>query len=177
MQLCLCKFCSICFPELKQFCSHVKKHQHTANYIFRYVKVQLVLKKTLENIDELSLCVLKASSTRCLWRGRWHYPLHQGSSCWVIEIFSVLFFRVEMCVFVIFCNFIHNGKPDNTLSVLGNSLPNATRWMVSMEEKVHYEPEQLSDFASALAVFFGSYYAFNLEYQESASTTLEMIQR
>lgn len=53
----------------------------------------------------------------------------------------------------------------------------ATQWMVSMEEKVFYESEQLHDFASTLAVFFGSYYVFNLEYQESASTTLEMIQR
>lgn len=63
------------------------------------------------------------------------------------------------------------------LSVLGNSLMSATRWMVSMEEKVFFEPEQLHDFASTLAVFFGSHYVFNLEYEESASTTLEMIQR
>nr|XP_033485765.1 uncharacterized protein LOC117258750 [Epinephelus lanceolatus] len=61
--------------------------------------------------------------------------------------------------------------------VLGNSLVSATQWMVSMEGKVFYEPEQLHDFASALAVFFASYYIFNLEYQESASTTLEMIHR
>lgn len=30
----VCKFCSICIAELKQFCSHVKEHQHTANYRF-----------------------------------------------------------------------------------------------------------------------------------------------
>lgn len=29
-----CKFCSICISELIQFCSHVKSHQHTANYRF-----------------------------------------------------------------------------------------------------------------------------------------------
>ncbi|XP_041849213.1 uncharacterized protein LOC121645005 [Melanotaenia boesemani] len=61
--------------------------------------------------------------------------------------------------------------------VLGNDLVSATRWMVSMEGKVFFEPEQLHDFASALAVFFASYYVFNLEYQESASTTMEMILR
>ncbi|KAJ8333515.1 hypothetical protein SKAU_G00415230 [Synaphobranchus kaupii] len=59
----------------------------------------------------------------------------------------------------------------------GNSVMSATRWMVSMEGKVFFEPEQLHDFATTLAVFFGSHYVFNLEYEESASTTLEMIQR
>lgn len=29
-----CKFCSVCTSELRQFCCHVKKHQHTANYRF-----------------------------------------------------------------------------------------------------------------------------------------------
>ncbi len=53
----------------------------------------------------------------------------------------------------------------------------ASHWMVSIEGKVFYEANQLHDFASAFAVFFGSFYLFNLEYQESASTTLEMIQR
>lgn len=49
--------------------------------------------------------------------------------------------------------------------------------MVSIEGKVRYELTQLHDFISAFAVFFGSYYVFNLEYQEAASTTLEMVQR
>lgn len=53
----------------------------------------------------------------------------------------------------------------------------ATQWMVSMEGKIFFEADQFHDFASALAVFFGTYYVFNLEYQELASTTLEMIQR
>ncbi|KAK2899480.1 hypothetical protein Q8A73_012609 [Channa argus] len=61
--------------------------------------------------------------------------------------------------------------------MLGNMLMSATRWMVSMEGKIFYEADQFHDFSSVLAVFFGSYYIFNLEYQESASTTLEMIQR
>ncbi|XP_063325341.1 uncharacterized protein LOC134624301 [Pelmatolapia mariae] len=60
---------------------------------------------------------------------------------------------------------------------LGNNFMSASRWMVSLEGKVFYEPEQMHDFASTLAVFFASYYVFNLEYQESASITLEMIQR
>ncbi|CAI5683790.1 unnamed protein product [Oreochromis niloticus] len=49
--------------------------------------------------------------------------------------------------------------------------------MISLEGKIFYEPEQMHDFGSTLAVFFASYYVFNLEYQESASITLEMIQR
>ncbi|KAK2863400.1 hypothetical protein Q5P01_002933 [Channa striata] len=61
--------------------------------------------------------------------------------------------------------------------MLGNKFMSATRWMVSMEGKIFYEADQFHDFPSVLAVFFGSYYVFNLEYQESASTTLEMIQR
>uniref|UniRef100_A0A3P8NYM5 Uncharacterized protein n=1 Tax=Astatotilapia calliptera TaxID=8154 RepID=A0A3P8NYM5_ASTCA len=60
---------------------------------------------------------------------------------------------------------------------LGNNFMSASRWMISLEGKVFYEPEQMHDFASTLAVFFASYYVFNLEYQESASITLEMIQR
>uniref|UniRef100_A0A9J7XDH2 Uncharacterized protein n=1 Tax=Cyprinus carpio carpio TaxID=630221 RepID=A0A9J7XDH2_CYPCA len=61
--------------------------------------------------------------------------------------------------------------------MLGSSLLFATHWMVSIEGKVFYEANQLHNFASAFAVFFGSFYVFNLEYQESASTTLEMVQR
>ncbi|XP_076743933.1 uncharacterized protein LOC143419931 [Maylandia zebra] len=60
---------------------------------------------------------------------------------------------------------------------LGNNFMSASRWMISLEGKTFYEPEQMHDFASTLAVFFASYYVFNLEYQESASITLEMIQR
>ncbi|XDV11850.1 hypothetical protein PO909_000655 [Leuciscus waleckii] len=61
--------------------------------------------------------------------------------------------------------------------MLGSSLLFATHWMVSIEGKVFYEANQLNNFASAFTVFFGSFYVFNLEYQESASTTLEMVQR
>ena len=50
----------------------------------------------------------------------------------------------------------------------------STHWMVSIEGKVLFEANQLN--ASAFVVFFGSFYAFNLEYQESASTTLELVQ-
>uniref|UniRef100_A0A3P8P8F6 Uncharacterized protein n=1 Tax=Astatotilapia calliptera TaxID=8154 RepID=A0A3P8P8F6_ASTCA len=62
-------------------------------------------------------------------------------------------------------------------SLTPNNFMSASRWMISLEGKVFYEPEQMHDFASTLAVFFASYYVFNLEYQESASITLEMIQR
>ncbi|TDH02223.1 hypothetical protein EPR50_G00170970 [Perca flavescens] len=61
--------------------------------------------------------------------------------------------------------------------MLGRSFMSSTHWMVSIEGKVFFEANQLNDFASAFAVFFGSFYAFNLEYQESASITLELVQR
>ncbi|KAL2095618.1 hypothetical protein ACEWY4_007766 [Coilia grayii] len=49
--------------------------------------------------------------------------------------------------------------------------------MVSIEGKVRFEASQLHNFISAFAVFFASYYVLNLEYQDAASTTLEMVQR
>ncbi|KAF1389918.1 hypothetical protein PFLUV_G00052560 [Perca fluviatilis] len=61
--------------------------------------------------------------------------------------------------------------------MLGRSLMSSTHWMVSIEGKIFFEANQLNDFASAFPVFFGSFYVFNLEYQESASTTLELVQR
>lgn len=81
-----------------------------------------------------------------------------------------------MCgIVVVSCNFLH--WPDKGLSFLGNNLMSAARWMVSIEGKIFYEPEQLHNFPYALAVFWGSFFVFNLDYQESASMTLEMIQR
>ncbi|XP_041913377.1 uncharacterized protein LOC121678144 isoform X2 [Alosa sapidissima] len=61
--------------------------------------------------------------------------------------------------------------------MLGRSLLTSHEWMVSIEKKIWCEASQLPDFTSALALFFASFYVFNLEYQEAASTTLEMVQR
>ncbi|XP_061115668.1 uncharacterized protein LOC133140108 isoform X2 [Conger conger] len=63
------------------------------------------------------------------------------------------------------------------LIMLGNSLLTATRWMVSIEGRVAYVLDSQSDFAAALTVLFSSFYVFNIEYQEAACTTLELIQR
>ncbi|XP_064153364.1 uncharacterized protein zgc:113210 isoform X1 [Anguilla rostrata] len=63
------------------------------------------------------------------------------------------------------------------LIMLGSSLLTATRWMVSMEGKVAYVLDGQSDFAAALTVLFSCFYVFNIEYQESACATLELIQR
>lgn len=54
----------------------------------------------------------------------------------------------------------------------------ADKWMLSIEGRVvipHIPP--IPDFTTALAVFFASFYVFNIEYQVEAVTTLEFIQR
>ncbi|CAI5670227.1 unnamed protein product [Oreochromis niloticus] len=53
----------------------------------------------------------------------------------------------------------------------------ATCWMVSAEGRVIVELDKENIFADAMSVFFGSFYVLNLEYQESACATLELIQR
>ncbi|CAL8301249.1 unnamed protein product [Gadus morhua 'NCC'] len=54
----------------------------------------------------------------------------------------------------------------------------AKQWMLALEGKVFITPTNLQmDFTSALAVLFGSYYAFNIEYQPEAASTLDFIQR
>ncbi|KAJ8339841.1 hypothetical protein SKAU_G00344740 [Synaphobranchus kaupii] len=63
------------------------------------------------------------------------------------------------------------------LIMLGRHLMSATRWMVSVEGKVVFDLDRDDNFADALSVFFGSFYVFNLEYQEAACATLELIQR
>ncbi|XP_038148054.1 uncharacterized protein LOC119788016 [Cyprinodon tularosa] len=63
------------------------------------------------------------------------------------------------------------------LIILGTTYLDAAKWMVSMEGKVVYILDEHLGFADAFSVFFGSYYAFNLEYQEPACATLEFIQR
>uniref|UniRef100_A0A8C6V2R4 Uncharacterized protein n=1 Tax=Neogobius melanostomus TaxID=47308 RepID=A0A8C6V2R4_9GOBI len=57
----------------------------------------------------------------------------------------------------------------------GDSVLASRRWMVSLDRAVVFESE--SSFADALAVFFCCFYVFNLEYEEPACATLELIQR
>ncbi len=63
------------------------------------------------------------------------------------------------------------------LHLSGNSYLTAEKWMVSIDGKVAFILEEHLGFADALSVFFGSFYVFNIEYQESACATLEFIQR
>lgn len=53
----------------------------------------------------------------------------------------------------------------------------SSKWFVSIEGRVTHSIDDQLDFAAALSVFFGCFYVFNIEYEESASTTLELIQR
>lgn len=46
-----------------------------------------------------------------------------------------------------------------------------------MEGRVIVQSQELTDFQSALAVLFGCYYVFNVQYQEEATHMLELIQR
>uniref|UniRef100_A0A9J8BW19 Uncharacterized protein n=1 Tax=Cyprinus carpio carpio TaxID=630221 RepID=A0A9J8BW19_CYPCA len=63
------------------------------------------------------------------------------------------------------------------LIMLGDKLLTSSKWMVSIEGKVTHCIEEKLDFAAALSALFGCFYVFNIEYQESASATLELIQR
>ncbi|XP_068433920.1 uncharacterized protein [Clinocottus analis] len=62
------------------------------------------------------------------------------------------------------------------LIMLGNSILGAKKWMLSIEGRVVLQLRDRADFTSALAVLFGSYYVFNIEYPEEAATSLEFIQ-
>ncbi|KAM3599973.1 uncharacterized protein V6R79_014881 [Siganus canaliculatus] len=50
-------------------------------------------------------------------------------------------------------------------------------WMLPIEGRVVLTLSDHSDFTSALAVLFGSYYVFNIEYPQEADTSLEFSQR
>ncbi|XP_052472126.1 uncharacterized protein LOC128028836 [Carassius gibelio] len=63
------------------------------------------------------------------------------------------------------------------LIMLGNTFLSSTKWMVSIEGKVAYVLDEHLGFADALSVFFSCFYVFNIEYQETACATLELIQR
>ncbi|CAM4278654.1 unnamed protein product [Leuciscus chuanchicus] len=64
--------------------------------------------------------------------------------------------------------------------LMGDFILVPKKWMLTLEGegKVVIESSHLQlDFTSALAVLFGSFYVFNIEYQEEAASTLEFIQR
>ncbi|XP_041829977.1 uncharacterized protein LOC121635872 [Melanotaenia boesemani] len=64
------------------------------------------------------------------------------------------------------------------LIALGDTVWSANKWMLSIEGHVvipHSPP--MPDFTTALAVYFASFYVFNIEYQVEAVTTLEFVQR
>ncbi|KAK7149155.1 hypothetical protein R3I94_008687 [Phoxinus phoxinus] len=62
--------------------------------------------------------------------------------------------------------------------MLGDSILTSKKWMLCVEGKVVIQSvNPQDDFTSALAVFFASFYIFNLEYQAEAASTLEFIQR
>ncbi|KAJ7985464.1 hypothetical protein DPEC_G00352300, partial [Dallia pectoralis] len=63
------------------------------------------------------------------------------------------------------------------LVMFGSSLLDSSKWMLSIEGRVVCVLDGQSDFGTALSVFFGCFYVFNIEYQETASATLEFIQR
>lgn len=64
-----------------------------------------------------------------------------------------------------------------TLHIPGDKLLTSSKWFISIEGRVTHSIDNQLDFMAALSVFFGCYYVFNIEYQESANTTLELIQR
>uniref|UniRef100_A0A8C1MVV7 Uncharacterized protein n=1 Tax=Cyprinus carpio TaxID=7962 RepID=A0A8C1MVV7_CYPCA len=65
----------------------------------------------------------------------------------------------------------------NFLFFLWNTFLSSTKWMVNIEGKVVYVLDEHLGFADALSVFFSCFYVFNIEYQETACATLELIQR
>ncbi|XP_041824837.1 uncharacterized protein LOC121629269 [Melanotaenia boesemani] len=63
------------------------------------------------------------------------------------------------------------------LIMLGHSILGARKWMLSIEGGVVLKLSETSNFTTALAVLFASYYVFNIEYPAEAATSLEFIQR
>ncbi|KAM4608535.1 uncharacterized protein ACJ7VT_014482 isoform 2-T2 [Polymixia lowei] len=72
----------------------------------------------------------------------------------------------------------HLTLPDTPrLIMLGHSIMTASRWMLSVEGSVVVTLDSSDSFAMALALLFSTYYIFNMEYQEAAACTLELVQR
>uniref|UniRef100_A0A8C2FGN5 Uncharacterized protein n=1 Tax=Cyprinus carpio TaxID=7962 RepID=A0A8C2FGN5_CYPCA len=70
------------------------------------------------------------------------------------------------------------GIPDTPrLIMLGHSIMTASKWMLSIEGNIILTLDSSDTFITAFAVIFASYYIFNIEYQESAACTLELVQR
>lgn len=63
------------------------------------------------------------------------------------------------------------------LHISGDTLLTSSKWFISIEGKVTHSIDDQLDFTAALSVFFGCFYVFNIEYEESASATLEFLQR
>ncbi|KAK9952664.1 hypothetical protein ABG768_018478 [Culter alburnus] len=70
-------------------------------------------------------------------------------------------------------------EKDDAIFLLADRFhPDIKKWMLCVEGKVVIQSvNPQDDFTSALAVFFASFYIFNLEYQAEAASTLEFIQR
>ena len=61
------------------------------------------------------------------------------------------------------------------MSVTGDSVLQAKAWMLTIEGRVIIELEELMDFSAALAVLFGCYHIFDVQYQEEAVSMLELL--
>ncbi|KAK0152037.1 hypothetical protein N1851_006608 [Merluccius polli] len=59
----------------------------------------------------------------------------------------------------------------------GDSVLQAKAWMLTVDGKVIIGPQELPDFGAALAPLFCCFYNFNIQYQQEAENTLELIQR
>lgn len=53
----------------------------------------------------------------------------------------------------------------------------ASRWMLSIEDGVIMTLDGSANFIDAFVMLFACYYVFNVEYQEAAACTLELVQR
>ncbi|XP_062865601.1 uncharacterized protein LOC134328435 [Trichomycterus rosablanca] len=94
-----------------------------------------------------------------------------------IEKEDSIFILIETCATSMSIQKDMNLPATPRLIMLGNTFLTATEWMVSIEGEVAFVLEEHLGFTDALSVFFGCFYVFNIEYQESACATLEFIQR
>ncbi|XP_062844373.1 uncharacterized protein LOC134303045 [Trichomycterus rosablanca] len=94
-----------------------------------------------------------------------------------LEKEDFIFILIETCATSMSIQKDMNLPATPRLIMLGNTFLTATKWMVSIEGKVAFVLEEHLGFTDALSVFFGCFYVFNIEYQESACATLEFIQR
>lgn len=91
---------------------------------------------------------------------------------WLILGYGVVVFTHRLTI-----GYNNTKKAGVPVSVSGDSVRQAKTWMLTRESRVIIQPEEPADFSSVLAVLFGCYYVFNVQYQEEAASTLEFIQR